>query len=96
MPQKKGSKPIWVDGAIHAAFRERLRLEGWTWGMTKKVESLLAAYTDGKLIRSEPTQEKPPLRGEIVGFEVHDQSGHGLSEDQPDRKKARKRDRRQE
>lgn len=47
MPQKKGSKPIWIEGTIHAAFKEKLKAEGWNWGMTKKVESLMAAYVAG-------------------------------------------------
>lgn len=47
MPQKKGSKPLWIDGVIHATFREKLKEEGWTWGMTKKVERLMADYVMG-------------------------------------------------
>lgn len=46
MPKKQGAKPIWIDGKIHAAFKKKLKDEGWTWGITKKVESLLKDYAN--------------------------------------------------
>lgn len=71
MPQKKGSKPIWVEGTIHAAFREKLMAEGWTWGITKKVESLMADYAK---------KAKEPLnRGAVADVSVEVLPGPGES-----------------
>lgn len=44
MPNKKNAKPVWVNGDIYASFKARLALEDWTWGITKKVESLMKDY----------------------------------------------------
>lgn len=44
MAIKNGAKSIQVDGDIVVNFRRAIELEGWSWGLTKKVESLLKDY----------------------------------------------------
>jgi hypothetical protein len=44
MAVKQGGKTVQINGEILENFRRALQAEGWTWGLTKKVESLLKEY----------------------------------------------------
>lgn len=41
MSVKHGGKTVQINGEILENFRRALQAEGWTWGLTKKIESML-------------------------------------------------------
>lgn len=47
MSRKEGSKQLWIDGKLHAQFKKKILDEGWTWGITKKLESIVRDYVEG-------------------------------------------------
>lgn len=53
MARKKSSKQLWVDGEVHSSFKKKIEEEGWTWGITKKLEQIIKAYVKGELAAKE-------------------------------------------
>lgn len=66
MPNKKNAKPIWIGGPIYASFKAKLDQEGWKWGITKKVESLMEGYLTGNLLQ----KGQSVVDTRVIGAEV--------------------------
>jgi hypothetical protein len=61
MPAKKNSENIYIKKEITVRLRERMQKEGFTRGLTAYVESVLAWWAEGWLVKQGETREGQSL-----------------------------------